>query len=163
MGLLSKIFSAAPTNQITRFVMPIQASPLRGWTNLGLYEIHGLNPNTGRSNKKMHECISESEARLWAKANGLTEPIQVKEVQNRRASDEQIKVCQKMGIKANFQELSIVDANALIWYVDDGDKRKINSAEWAAACAAGYPVSALCGPTHYKYIMKHGDWRYRDE
>lgn len=94
---------------------------------------------------------------------GLLEPITVKEVQSRMVSEWQAEYCKKLGIKTSLRGLSMVDANALIWRHKDRDARKINEAEWAAACEAGILVSALCGPTHYKYIMKCGDWRYREE
>lgn len=142
--------------------LPKSPHPLRGWTNLGLFEIHGVNPKTKRSNKKMHECLSETDARSWAISQGLVEPIQVSEVEQRRVTDGQKSALRKRGIQANLAELSIVDASALLWRKADGDSRKINQREWAAACRAGYPVSALCGPTFYRFIMSTGDWRFRD-
>lgn len=145
--------------------IPKTASPLRGWTNLGIYEIHGVNPKTGRSNKRMHECLSEAAAKEWALADGLVEPITVVEVPRDMATEKQIEVCRKLGLDAglDFSKLTKVDVNALIWRHDDGDSRCISDEEWCAACDAGYIVSALCGPTHFQYIMETGDWRYRED
>lgn len=166
MGILSMLFGSkaesAPTGGGGGGI-PKVIHPLRGWSNLGLYEVHGINPKTGRSNKKTCQCLSENEAREWALSAGLLEPITVKEIQSRMVSEWQADYCRKLGIRDSLQGLSMVDANALIWRHKDGDARKINGAEWAAACAAGILVSALCGPTHYKYIMRCGDWRYREE
>ena len=170
MGLFTELSGRVlglASNEIDRLSslrIPKRAHPLRGWTNLGLYEIHGKNPATGRMNKRTHECLTEADARSWALSEGLAEPVAIKEIQRRMASDEQIRVCRKMGIKAKFEELSAIDASALIWFRDDHEFRKINITEWAAACQAGYAVSALCGPKYYKYIMENGgEWRYREE
>ena len=145
--------------------LPASVSPLRGWTNLGLFEIHGVNPKTGRSNKRMKECLSESDAKAWALSDGLIEPISVHEVPREMATEKQIALCKELGLDSglNLSKLTKVDVNALIWRHDDGDSRRITDEEWCAACEAGYPVSALCGPTHFRYIMKTGDWRYRED
>ena len=64
MGILSILFGGGGGN------IPKAIHPLRGWANLGLYGVHGINPKTGRSNKKTCQCLSENEAKEWALSAG---------------------------------------------------------------------------------------------
>lgn len=162
MGLLSRFFSPKKPKNPPLDHLPLSPHPFRGWTNLGLYEVHGINSKTKRSNKRCYEAFTEEHARNQAIADGLVDPITVEEVQSDMASERQIELCKNLGIHADFRYMTMTDVSAIIWYHDDHDKRKITDEEWAAACEAGYPVSALCGSTHYKYIMKHGTWKFRD-
>lgn len=162
MGLLSKLFSPKKPKDPPLDRLPSTPHPLRGWTNLGLYEVHGINPKTKRSNKRHYEAFTEDHARVQALSDGLVEPITVEEIQSSMATEKQIELCKELGIHENFRYITMIDVGALIWRHDDKDKRKINDEEWAAACKAGYPMSALCGPTHYRYIMENGTWKYRD-
>lgn len=139
--------------------MPRSPSPLRGWTNLGTYELHGINPKTKRSNKRIYAAFTEGNAEEKAAAAGLVPPFQVKEIPSRPISESQRGFLVKMKYPGPYANLTLVDASAVISYVLDGDERLITSAEWAAACAAGYEISALSGPTLYQLIMKTGDWR----
>jgi len=162
MSLFSKLFPPEKPKDPPQDRVPSKVHPLRGWTNLGLYEIHGINPKTKRKNKRLYEALTENQAREKALADGLAEPITIEEIESERATERQIELCKELGIHANYDCLTVVDMSALIWYHDDKDNRRITAAEWAAACKAGYLVSAFCGPTYYKYIMKHGTWMYRD-
>ena len=52
--------------------LPAHPHPLRGWTNMGVYEVRGVNPKTGRQNKKRIEAIDEATAVAQA---GLGAPV----------------------------------------------------------------------------------------
>ena len=156
MGLLLRLLGVQAQ---TGGSLPTKADPLRGWTNLGQYEIHGTNPKTGRSNKKTCLSLSDETAKEWALSAGLIEPIQVKELPRFRPSGSQEKRLKSCGYKGDINLLTNVDASAIISYTEDGDRRKITASEWKNACNAGYEISALSGPSLYRTIMKYGDWR----
>ena len=155
MGFLSQLFGGAPS----AFPKPKTPDPLRGWTNIGLYEVHGINPKTGRSNKKSCQALSDEAARAWALSVGLVDPITVSETPRLRPSSAQIKRLKKEGYRGDVGLLTNVDASAIISYAEDEDLRRITQAEWDKACAAGYEISALSGPSLYRAIMETGDWR----
>ena len=134
---------------------PHFAHPLRGWTNVGLYEVHGVNPKTGRSNKKMIEALSEGQAIAAAAATGLSDPITVWEVPQRMATERQIKLAESLGEDVPAGA-TLLDASALICRVQDGETEEmaITPEQWAAAWAAGVPMSALAGQKFYRSAMK---------
>lgn len=135
--------------------LPGSPHPLRGWTNMGLYEAHGLNARTGRSNKKMVEALDEAGARTAALAAGLSEPITVSEVQRRRITEGQADCLRRMKVRFTGQE-SMEDASALICMVNDGETPadRITPEQWAAACSAGVLVSALACQRCFRSCMK---------
>ena len=139
--------------------LPKRASPLRGWTNLGTFEVHGINPKTKRSNKRIYTAFTEKHAEEKAVSEGLVAPFQIDEILSRPMSEPQHKLLREMQYSGSYINLSLVDASAIISYVFDGDKRLITEEEWASACAAGYEISALSGPTLYRIIMRTGNWR----
>lgn len=130
--------------------------PLRGWTNMGLFEIHGINPKTNRSNKRTCECFSESDAKAWAFSSGFIEPITVSEIPSDRATDNQIAYLQQLGAQVDFESLTKEDASELIDFIKDGDRRHINQQELDMASQRGYKISSLAGPTTFRYIMQYG-------
>lgn len=134
---------------------PHFAHPLRGWTNVGLYEVHGVNPKTGRSNKKMIEALSEGQAVAAAVAAGLADPITVSEVPQRMATDRQIEFAESLGEDVPAGA-TLLDASALICRVQDGEteEKAITQEQWAAAWVAGVPMSALAGQKFYRSAMK---------
>lgn len=135
--------------------LPKSPHPLRGWTNFGLYEVHGLNTQTGRSNKKKVEALDEAGARSAALAAGLSEPITVSEVQRRMITEAQAGLLRRMNIRFTGHE-TLEDASAMICMVNDGEtpRDRITADQWAAACAAGVCVSALSCQRSYKSSMK---------
>lgn len=141
------------------WLLPEQPSAMRGWTNLGKYEVHGTNPKTKRSNKRIYSALTETQAEAKAASEGLVAPFQVKEIPSRPMSEPQCQLLKKMKYSGSYTDLSLVDAGAIISYVFDGDRRLITAEEWASACEAGYEISALSGPTMYHKIMSTGDWR----
>lgn len=165
MGLLSWLFGSKPAEQEkpSPYPMPNESAPFRGWTNIGWYEVRGINSKTKRSNKKRCSALSGSDARRWALNAGLIEPISVMELERLRPSSYQIHALRKIGYNSGFEKMTNVDASALISYDDDGDRRRITQQEWNAACAAGFEISALSGPTLYQHIMETGDWHRYDE
>lgn len=130
--------------------------PLRGWTNMGLYEVHGINPKTNRSNKRTCECFSESDAKAWATSSGLVEPFTIMELPSDRATENQIAYLQKLDAWVDFESLTKVDASALIDFIKDGDRRHINQQELDMATEKGYKISSLAGPTTFRYVMQYG-------
>lgn len=134
--------------------------PLRGWTNVGLYEIHGINPKTNRSNKKTCECFSESAAKAWAISSGLVEPITVTEISSDRATENQITYLQQLGAQVDFDSLTKEDASELIDFIKDNDRRHINQQEFDMATQRGYKISSLAGTTTFRYIMQYGHRPY---
>lgn len=147
----------------SKWPLPKYPSPLRGWTNLGTYEVHGINQRTKRSNKRIYSALTEIHAKEKASSEGLIAPFQVKEIASRPMSELQLKLLKKMKYTGSYEALSLVDAGAIISYVFDGDDRLITEEEWETACDAGYEISALTGPTMYKIIMSTGDWKSRIE
>lgn len=135
--------------------LPVSPHPLRGWTNMGLYEAHGLNARTGRSNKKVVEALDETGARAAALAAGLSEPITVSEVQRRRITEGQADCLRRMRVRFTGQE-SMEDASALICMVNDGETAadRITPDQWAAACSSGVTVSALACQRCFRSCMK---------
>lgn len=137
--------------------LPKSPHPLRGWTNFGMFEVHGVNPTTGRKNKRMIEALTADDALSKARlVENLSDPITVEEVQRPMATDRQISYGNSLGLNITAKE-SMVDASALICRCDDGDPDddRISESEWVSACKAGAVVSALSGHTLYKSIMKH--------
>lgn len=160
------IFSFLQSHKKTRSPYPLPKVPdeLRGFTNIGVYEVHGVNPKTGRKNKKEVYGLDDEAARNGALAAGLVDPIQTCEVRRLRPTVDQIKALRKAGYYMFLSDnLTHVDASALISYERDGDRRRITQEEWDAACAAGYEISALSGPTLFEIVMRTGDWRRYDE
>lgn len=135
--------------------LPKHPHPLRGWTNFGMYEVHGVNPRTGRSNKKKVEALDEVGARNAAVAAGLTEPFTILEIQRPMATESQIDYGRELGVKITERESS-VDASALICMVKDGEapRNRITADQWAAACSAGVCVSALACQRFYRSVMR---------
>ena len=123
--------------------MPVRPHPLRGWTNMGVYEVRGVSPATGRQNKKRVEAVDEAGA---IALSGLGAPVSAVEVQRPMAS---------RGVKITERE-SQVDASALISMVQDGERpaSRITPDQWAAACAAGVCVSALSCQKLYASMMR---------
>lgn len=135
--------------------LPRSPHPLRGWTNFGLYEAHGVNPRTGRSNKKTVEALDEAGARAAALAAGLSEPITVSEIQRRMITEAQADCLRKMRVKFSGAE-SLEDASAMICMVNDREAPadRITEEQWAAACSAGVCISALACQRLYRHCMK---------
>lgn len=142
-------------NPLSPFGFPSSPHPLRGWTNFGMFEVHGMNPDTGRENKKIVEALTSSHAREQAASMGLAEPISVKEIQRPMATDRQIAYGESLGINITT-DMSMIDASALICRVDDGEtfRDRISKEDWFAACRAGVIISALSGPKNYESSMK---------
>ena len=140
---------------VSPFRLPSAPHPLRGWTNMGLYEAHGMNARTGRSNKKMVEALDEAGARAAALAAGLSEPVTVSEVQRRMITEGQIDCLRRMKVKFSGQE-TMEDASALICMVNDRESvaDRITPDQWAAACSAGVLVSAFACQRLYCHSMK---------
>ena len=119
---------------------------------MGVYEVRGVNPKTGRQNKKRIEAIDEATAVAQA---GLGAPVSAVEVQRPMATERQIAFGASIGVKITEKE-SQVDASALICMVQDGEKpvNRITPDQWAAACSAGVCVSALACQKLYKFMMR---------
>lgn len=135
--------------------LPKSPHPLRGWTNFGLYEAHGTNPKTSRSNKKMVEALDEAGAVAAALTAGLAEPVSVSEIQRRMITDAQADCLRRMKVSFSGAE-SMEDASALICMVNDREDTgdRITPDQWAAACSAGVLVSALSCQRCYRSCMK---------
>ena len=135
--------------------LPKSPHPLRGWTNFGLYEVHGLNAQTGRSNKKKVDALDEAGAKAAALAAGLSEPITVSEVQRRMITDAQADCLRRMKVGFSGRE-TLEDASALICMVNDREdpSGRITEDQWEAACAAGVLVSAFACQRLYRSCMK---------
>ena len=73
--------------------------PLRGYTNFGRFEVHGVNPETGRKNKKIIEALNQSEAIQAAVRLGLQPPISVREISCRMATERQYKYMDSLDIE----------------------------------------------------------------
>lgn len=131
---------------------PARPHPLRGWTNFGVYEVRGINPKTGRQNKKRVEAVDEAGAVALA---GLLEPVSAVEVQRPMATERQIEYGATLGLKITERE-SMVDASALLSMVEDGERpeARITADQWAAACSAGVCISALACQEVYKAVME---------
>lgn len=132
--------------------MPVRPHPLRGWTNMGVYEVRGVSPATGRQNKKRVEAVDEAGA---IALSGLGAPVSAVEVQRPMATERQIAFGASLGVKITERE-SQVDASALISMVQDGERpaSRITPDQWAAACAAGACVSALSCQRLYASMMR---------
>ena len=143
--------------------VPVEPDALRGFTNFGVYVIHGINPKTGRGNKREGRGLDADDARSRALSSGLDDPVVVEEKARLRASRDQLAALARIGYKGPLALLTNVDAAALLSFEEDGDRRRITQAEWDAACVAGFDLSALTGPTLYKRIMKTGDWHHYDD
>lgn len=163
MGFLSRLFGFDSSADRSRCFIPMKPDPNRGYTNLGEYEVRGINLKTNRSNKKRCVALSDEDAIAWARTNGLSDPITVNETPRCRASKYQIEALMRNGYRKDIDLLTNVDASAIMSYIEDGDQRRINQKEWQAACDAGFVISALSGPTLYKIIMETGDWHRYDE
>jgi hypothetical protein len=137
--------------------IPTSPHPLRGWTNFGMFEVHGLNPSTGRENKRTLEALTSADAKNKALAAGLVEPISVSEVQRPMATERQIAYGKSLGIEIT-PDMSMVDASASICRVNDGESFRdiISRKQWVDACEAGVVISALSGPKCYLSSMKAG-------
>ncbi len=138
-------------------VMGLSPHPLRGLTNFGMFEVHGLNPKTGRQNKRIVEALSDQDALERAKrTTDLVEPFTVQEVQRPMATERQIAYGDSLGLKIT-PDLSMVDASAMICRENDGDVALISGADVEAASLAGVVMSALAGRTFYRSAMKNAD------
>lgn len=138
-------------------VLPKSPHPLRGWTNLGLFEVRGQNPSTGRQNKRIIEALTADDAlskvRLVEK---LLDPITVEEIQRPMATERQIAYGASIGVYITERE-TMIDASALLSRYHDGDPDddRLSGAEWLLACKSGIVLSALSGHTLYKSVMGH--------
>ena len=135
------------------FPFPSEPDQFRGWTNIGRYEIRGINPKTNRSNKRTYDCLTSSEAVEKAEKEGLVGPFQITEVKLDGPTEAQLRYCEDIGIKEDFAVLSRVDVSALLSAKEDGDSRRINQREWDRACRNHVVISALAGPTRYHQSM----------
>lgn len=139
--------------------IPTSPHPLRGWTNLGMFEVHGVNSKTGRENKRTFEALTASDAMRKAIVEGLIEPITVTEIQRPMATDRQISYGASLGISIT-SDMSMVDASAMICRVNDGEtnfRDFISKSDWVDACRKGVVISALCGHKFYRSAMKNAE------
>lgn len=141
-----------------KFFARHEPHPLRGYSNFGTFEIHGLNPKTGRQNKKVIEALTHEEAIAAAAGLGLQEPITANEISSRMATDRQLEYMEQLGIEQH-SGLSLLDASCLISKSHDreDDCPGLSFSQWLAACQAGVRVSALMGPTCYRSAMGEKD------
>ena len=80
-------------------VLPKSPHPLRGWTNLGLFEVRGQNPSTGRQNKRIIEALTADDALSKARlVEKLLDPITVEEIQRPMATERQIAYGASIGV-----------------------------------------------------------------
>lgn len=136
--------------------LPNAPHPLRGWTNFGLFEVRGLNPATGRQNKRIIEALTVDDAVSKAKIDEkLLDPITAEEIQRPMATERQISYGNSIGVCITKKE-TLIDASALLSRYHDGDPEDdcISEAEWILACKSGVVLSALSGHTLYKSVMK---------
>ena len=150
-------FVAGETTFLCLSGIPMSLHPLRGYTNFGIFEVHGKNPETGRQNKRTIEALTDQDAIDQAKeVFGLVDPITVQEVQRPMATDRQISYGNELGIEIP-PNISTVDASAIICRMEDDDAPDdiLAKEEWDAACQAGVVISALCGHTFYNSAMKN--------
>lgn len=139
------------------FPFPKSPHPLRGWTNFGLFEVHGINPSTGRQNKRIIEALTLDDAIAKARlVENLLEPITAEEIQRPMATERQISYGDSVGVRITSKE-TMVDASALLCRFNDGDpgNDRISEAEWILACNSGIVMSALSGHTLYRSAMRH--------
>lgn len=137
--------------------LPKSPRPLRGWTNFGMFEVHGINPSSGRQNKRIIEALTVEDAISKARSvEKLLDPITAEEMQRPMATERQIAYGNSIGVCITEKE-TMVDASALISRANDGDPDDdyISETEWIVACKSGAVVSALCGHTLYRSVMEH--------
>ena len=136
--------------------LPKSPHPLRGWTNFGVFEVHGVNPSTGRQNKRIIEALTVEDAISKARSDEkLLDPITAEEIQRPMATDRQISYGNSIDVIITEKE-SMVDASALISRAHDGDPDDdfISETEWIIACKSGAVVSALSGHTLFRSVME---------
>lgn len=139
------------------FSLPKSPHPLRGWTNFGLFKVHGQNPSTGRQNKRIIEALTADDALSKARlVEKLLDPITVEEIQRPMATERQIAYGNSIGVHITEKE-SMVDASALLSRYHDGDpdNDRLSESEWLLACKSDIVLSALSGHTLYKSVMGH--------
>lgn len=137
----------------------LKPHPLRGYTNFGMFEVHGTNPETGRSNKVTVEALDSSDAlRIATDVHGLSEPLTAQEVQRPMATERQISYGNSLGISIT-PDMSMVDASAVICRSKDGDSFRdtLSKDEWVAACSERVVLSSLSGHTVYRSAMAGAD------
>lgn len=150
-------FSPIILPQFPKF--PVVSQPHRCYTNFGLYEVHGINPQTGKPNKRKVIALDTTDAYRAARVlEGLLDPITVQEISPSMATDRQIEYAINLG-HIVIDELSRVDVSALI----DNTKAEdtITEDDWNAACEARICVSACLSKSHFKQAMSyHRDYLY---
>lgn len=135
--------------------LPNSPHPLRGWTNFGLFEVHGVNPSTGRQNKRIIEALTVDDALSKARlVENLLDPITAEEIQRPMATKRQISYGNSIGVCITEKE-TLIDASALLSRCHDGDPDDdcISETEWILACKSGVVLSALSGHTLYESVM----------
>lgn len=150
-------FSPIILPQFPKF--PVVSQPHRCYTNFGLYEVHGTNPQTGKPNKRKVIALDTTDAYRAARVlEGLLDPITVQEISPSMATDRQIEYAINLG-HIVIDELSRVDVSALI----DNTKAEdtITEDDWNAACEARICVSSCLSKSNFKQAMSyHRDYLY---
>ncbi|MDO5785446.1 MAG: hypothetical protein Q4P20_10340, partial [Eubacteriales bacterium] len=125
-------FSPIILPQFPKF--PVVSQSYRCYTNFGLYEVQGINPQTGKSNKRKVIALDKTDAYRAARVlENLLDPITVQEVPLPMATDRQIDYAINLG-NIITDGLSRADVSALI----DNPKFEdlITEEEWKLACEA---------------------------
>ena len=96
-------------------------SPSGGFVNFAIYQVVGINPKTGRKNKRVYKEFQEKHAIKRAEIEGLVAPFEVHLLKSEAPSERQIEYAGNLGITIPDGACRL-DVSALISRVTDDDE-----------------------------------------
>lgn len=96
-------------------------SPSGGFVNFAIYQVIGINPKTGRKNKRVYKEFREEYAIKRAEIEGFVAPFEVHLLKSESPSERQLEYAKELGITIP-EGVCRLDVSALISRVTDDDE-----------------------------------------
>lgn len=119
-------------------------SPSGGYVNYAIFELHGVNPKTNRSNKKLYKCRDSEEAVNLATNDGLVAPFDISVIPNDPPTERQLAYARNLGITIPAGAC-MHDVSALLSRVEDNDEEAPDENTVRKAMALGVHFSRYAG------------------
>ncbi len=141
----------------------IKPHPLRGFMNMGIYEVTGKNPETNRSRTRTCRAVDEAGAvRAAMTEHGLIAPFSVKEEAYPEIDEETKAELAAEGVYVP-EGAKADDYWAASQRGRDYDDTTVTREQWEYAASRGVTLSALAGETLAREIFQnnHKRWKKR--
>ena len=128
-------------------------SPSGGYVNFAKYQVYGMNPSTGRKNKRVYEAFTEEEATEKAKEVGLVEPFEILVIASREPTERQLSYALDLGLSVP-DDACFYDVSAMISRATDDDLEMADGYLLKLANRRHVKVSRYIGKKALKELMR---------